>query len=149
MRILSLPITCVFPQRASRSGPLSLGSLPLVKFLASQPGAAALHFSSSLRDDFANRSCSYGLAALADCEPQSLFHSYWRDQLDRQRHVVAGHHHLCSAWQLRYSGHVRGAEIELWTVALKERRMPSAFFLGQHINLGLELGVRRDRATLG
>src|SRR5947209_6288445 len=130
-------------------GLFNLGSLPPVKFLASQPRAAAVHFSSSLRDDFADGSCSYGLAALADCEPQSLFHSYWRDQLDRQRHVVAGHHHLGPAWQLCYSGYVRGAEVELWTVTLKERRMPSAFFLGQHINLGLELGVRRDRATLG
>src|SRR5437016_4553861 len=131
MRILSLPITFIFLKERCGQGLFNLGSLPLVKFLASQPRAAALHFSSSLRDDFANRSCSYGLAALTDGETQSFLHCYWRDQLDGQCHVVSGHYHLCSTRQLRYSGYVCGAEVELWTIALEEWRMPPSLFLGQ------------------
>ena len=48
-----------------------------------------------------------------------------------------------------YAGHVGGAEVELRAVAGEERGVTAAFFLGQDVDLGLELGVRRDRAGLG
>ena len=47
------------------------------------------------------------------------------------------------------AGHVGGAEVELRPVVGEERRVPAALFLGQDVDLGLELGVRRDRARLG
>ena len=45
-------------------------------------------------------------------------------------------------------GHVRGAEVELRTIVGEERRVPAAFFLSEDVGLGLELGVRLDRARL-
>ncbi len=59
-------------------------------------------------------------------------------------HVVAGHDHFGAAQQLGRAGHVGGAEVELRAIAVEERRMTAAFFLGQHVNFRLELGVRRD-----
>ena len=50
--------------------------------------------------------------------------------------------------QMRHSRHVRRPEVELRPVAREERRVPSAFFLRQHIRFRLELRVRRDRARL-
>ena len=71
-----------------------------------------------------------------------------RDQLHVHRHVVARHHHLGAFRQLHDAGHVGGAEVELRAVVGEERRVPAALFLGQDVRLGLELGVRRDRAGL-
>src|SRR6185437_14202263 len=48
----------------------------------------------------------------------------------------------------RRAGHVRGAEVELRTVAVEERGMTAALFLAQHIDLALELRVRRNRTRL-
>src|SRR5262245_25788847 len=39
--------------------------------------------------------------------------------------------------------------VELRAIAVKERRVPSAFFLGENVDLRLELRVRGDRATFG
>ena len=49
---------------------------------------------SNLLNDFRNRTCADRTPALADGEPESLFHGHRRNQLNRQRHVVARHHHL-------------------------------------------------------
>ena len=62
--------------------------------------------------------------------------------------VVAGHEHLGAAGKLDAAGHVRRAEVELRPVAGEERRVTAALFLGQDVDLGLELRVRRDRAGL-
>src|SRR6185312_6163395 len=102
-----------------------------------------------LLDDLTDRPSSHGPSALADSEPESLLHGHWRDQLNRQRHVVARHHHLRAAWQLRHARHIRGAEVELRTISLEERCMTAAFFLGQNVDLSLELGMRSDRTALG
>src|SRR6185503_48024 len=95
-----------------------------------------------------HRACAHRAAALTNGEAQSLLHRDWGDQLDLHRHVVARHHHLHPRRQTRHSRHVRGAEVELRPVARKERCVPSPFFLRQHIRLGLELRVRRDRTRL-
>ena len=68
-----------------------------------------------------------------------------RLQLDFHRHVVAGHDHFRAAQQLGRAGHVGRAEVELRTIAGEERRVTAALFLGQHVDFGLELRVRRDR----
>ena len=49
---------------------------------------------------------------------------------------------------LQRAGHVGGAEVELRAVVVEERRVTPALFLLQHVDLGLELLVRRDRARL-
>ena len=63
-------------------------------------------------------------------------------------HVIARHHHFHAGRQLRHSGHVGGAEVELRTVALEERRVTTALVLAQHVNFALELLVRLDRTRL-
>src|SRR6266571_3267717 len=104
---------------------------------------------SSLLHNLRNGSSAHGMPAFTDGKPQPLFHGHRRDQLNHQTDIVPRHHHLGSAWQLCYSGDVRGPQIKLWTISLEERRMPPAFFLRQDVYLSLELGVRCDRSALG
>ena len=58
--------------------------------------------------------------------------------------VVAGHAHfrLVAVGADQFgdrAGDVRGAEIELRPIAGEERRVPAAFFLGQDVDVGLEI----------
>src|SRR5262249_24799227 len=111
--------------------------------------SAFLLLPSDLLHNLRDSSCAHRVAAFADREPQSLLHCSRRDQLDRQAYVVTRHDHLRPCRQLRYPGHGRRSQIKLRPVALEERRMPPTLFLGQNVDFGLELGVRRDRARLG
>src|SRR6266478_8123475 len=99
-----------------------------------------------LLDDLGYRAGADGVAAFADGEAQTLLQRYRRDQRHFAAYVVAGHHHFHALRQLHVAGDVRGAEIELRTIAGEKRRVPPAFFLGQHVRFGIELRVRRDRA---
>ncbi len=47
------------------------------------------------------------------------------------------------------TGHVERTEVELRAVFVVERRVPAAFVFLQDINLGLELGVGRNRTRFG
>src|SRR5256885_15950719 len=76
-----------------------------------------------LCQNLADRSCAHRASTFADSEPQTFFHGDGRNQLNDQRHVVSGHHHLRAARQLGHAGHIRRPEIELWTIALEEWRM--------------------------
>ncbi len=64
------------------------------------------------------------------------------------RDVVARHDHLDALGQVGDAGHVGGAEVELRPVSGEERRVTAALLLLEDVDLGLELGVRRDRARL-
>src|SRR5208283_781633 len=99
----------------------------------------------SLLHNLRDRSRSHRVPAFANRKPQTLLHRHRRDQFDHQAHVVARHHHLRARRQLR---HARRSQIKLRTISFEERRVPPAFFLRQNVNLGLELGVRRDRSRL-
>src|SRR5204863_6692772 len=81
-------------------------------------------------------------------ESQALIHGDRLDQLDRHLNVVAGHDHLSALGKVGDTGDVGGAEVELWPVAVEERRVPTTLLLLQAVDLGLELGVRGDRARL-
>src|SRR5690606_18272071 len=83
-------------------------------------------------------------AALADGEAEALLDGDGRDQLHVHPHVVAGHAHLDALRQLDLAGDVGGPEVELGPVAVEERRVTAALFLGQDVDLGLNLGVRLD-----
>src|SRR5919199_3009871 len=102
----------------------------------------------SLLDDLGDHPRANRAPALADREAQSLVHGDRLDQLDRHLDVVARHHHLGALREVRDPGHVRRAEVELGPVAVEERRVAAALLLLQAVDLGLELGVRRDRARL-
>ncbi len=68
------------------------------------------------------------------------------DQLDLHLDVVARHDHLGALGQVGHAGDVGRAEVELRPVAREERRVTAALLLLEDVDLGLELGVRRDRA---
>ena len=63
--------------------------------------------------------------------------------------VVAGHAHLSAFGQGDDAGNVGGTEVELRTIVVEEGGMTATLFLGQNINLAMELGVRMDGAGLG
>ena len=50
---------------------------------------------------------------------------------------------------MRRAGDVGRAEVELGAVAVEERRVAASLVLGKDVDLGLEVGVRGDRARLG
>ena len=100
--------------------------------------------SHKLFDDLRDRACAHGVAAFANGEAQTLFESYRGDECDFAADVVAGHHHFNALRQLHVAGYVRGAEVKLRTVAGEKRCVAPAFFLGQHVRFGFELGVWRD-----
>src|SRR5215470_19600535 len=85
---------------------------------------------------------THGLAALTDGEALLLLHGDRRDQLDVHGGVVAGHDHLGARRQRALASHVGGAEIELRTIVVEERRVPPALVLGENIGFRLELPVR-------
>src|SRR5687767_7721190 len=130
MRIFSF-IMMSFPQRTG--GGQTLLSVP----------------TSSLLENVRDRAGAHRAAALADGETETFLHRDRRDQVDGQRGVVARHDHLGALGELRGAGDVGRTEVELRTVAVEERRVTSTFFLGEDVDLGLELGVRGDRARLG
>src|SRR3989338_6165102 len=102
-----------------------------------------------LLDNLCNHTCADGTTAFADRETQTFFHRDRVDQADGDADIVAGHDHFGTRWQFDRAGHIGGAEVELWAVALEERSMTAAFILAQHVDLGSELGVRGDGAGLG
>src|SRR6185312_9026376 len=132
-----------------RKSGFGIGDPAKTKELAALPNPVSLITNPAiLLDDLGHHAGADGTAAFADREPQALVHRDRVDQAHRHLHVVARHHHLHAVRQLAGARHVRGAEIELRTVALEERGMTTAFILRQHVHLGLEVGVRRDRARL-
>src|SRR6056297_451965 len=99
-------------------------------------------------DDLCHDAGADGTTAFTDGEAQTIVHG---DRVDQRHHhvdVVPRHDHLDALRQLTGARHVRRAEVELRAVPLEERRVPATLVLGQHVYLGLELRVRRDRARL-
>src|SRR3954447_10184503 len=101
-----------------------------------------------LLDDLGHDARADRAAALADREAQALVHGDRLDELDLHLDVVTGHDHLDALGQLGDARHVGRAEVELRAVAREERRVAAALLLLQHVHLGLELRVRRDRLGL-
>src|SRR5258705_7550894 len=104
---------------------------------------------SSLLDDADDGAGADGPATLADGEALADLDGDRGDELDAHLDVVAGHDHLGALGQPERDGHVGGAQVELRPVAVVEGRMAATLLLGQHVDLGGELGVGLDRARLG
>src|SRR5690606_22916116 len=134
----SLSYTFVIPARSALGRETPAGA----------PPSAARPFPARLLDHVRADAGTDGAAALTDRETQFLLHRDRADQRDLHGDVVARHHHLHPLRQLARTRHVRRPEVELRPVALEERRVAAALFLGQHVDLGLELRVRLDRARL-
>src|SRR6266536_3626432 len=104
--------------------------------------------SPALGGDLGDHSRPHRPPALADREPQPVFHRDRRDQLHLHPvHVVPRHHHLPPRRQVRHPRHVRGPKVELRPVPVEERRVPATFLLRQHVDRRLELGVRRSTSA--
>lgn len=88
-----------------------------------------------LLDDRSYYARTYRSAALADCKPQSFLDGDVCDQLNRHLDVVSRHYHLYALRQLNNTCYVRRSEVELRSVAVEERCMPSALFLRQYVYL--------------
>src|SRR5207248_4800287 len=99
--------------------------------------------------DLGHNPCADRTAALANGEAQTRVHGDRGDQLHAQIHVVARHHHLGTFGEHHLAGDIRRPEVELRTIVGEKRRVTAAFVLRQNVDLGLEVGVRRDRARLG
>src|SRR5436190_3377538 len=108
----------------------------------------AMRSDAPLFDDVGDHARTHGAAALADSEAQTLIHGDRLDQLDLHVRVVARHDHLLALRELDRTRHIRRAEVELRAVVVEERRVPAALVLREHVHLGLEVRVRRDRARL-
>src|ERR1700761_6221843 len=88
----------------------------------------------SLLDYLGDDSRADGATTLADGEAQALIHGDRLDQVDRPLDVVAGHHHLRALGQVGDTGHVRGPEVELRTVAGEEWSVATTLLLLQAID---------------
>src|SRR5581483_7380656 len=102
-----------------------------------------------LLDDLDHPAGADGAATFPDGEPEAFLHGDRVDELDGHLGVVTGHDHLHALRQLAGAGDVGRAEVELRPVVVEERGVPPALLLGQDVDLGLEVGVRGDRARLG
>src|SRR5437763_455052 len=103
----------------------------------------------SLLDDLRDAAGADGAAALADGEAQLLVHGDRLAQLDGHQRVVAGHDHLGALGQADRPRDVCGPEVELRAVVVEERLVAPTLLLGEDVDLGVEVGVRGDRARLG
>src|SRR4051794_9041808 len=92
-----------------------------------------------LFNDFCHHAGADGAAAFADGEAQFLLHRDRSDELDLDLDIVARHDHLDVLRELHDAGYVRGTEVELRAIAVKERGMAAAFFLRQDVSGALEL----------
>src|SRR6476469_5717602 len=112
-------------------------------------GRASTLAMSSLLDDADDGAGADGPATLADGEALADLDGDRGDELDAHLDVVAGHDHLGPVGQPDRAGHVGRAQVELRAVAVVEGGMAATLLLGQDVDLGGELGVGLDRATLG
>src|SRR5438105_805773 len=101
-----------------------------------------------LSRDLGNHAGADRAAALANREAQPLVHGDRLSEIDVHVRVVARDDHLLALRELDRAGHVRRAEVELRPVAVEERRVAAALVLREHVDLGLEMRVRGDRARL-
>ena len=91
-----------------------------------------------------NNAGTNGTATLTDSEAESLFNSDRSDKLNIHLDIIARHAHLGAFGKSDNAGNIGSSEVELRTIVVEERSMTAAFFLGQNINLTVELGVRMN-----
>ncbi len=99
-----------------------------------------------LLDDLGNLTCTYRTATFADRETQTYVDSNRVDELYGNRGVVTGHYHVHAFRKLNLTGYVERTEVELRTVFVVERSVPTSLVFLQDVDLSLEFGVRSDRA---
>ena len=84
----------------------------------------------NLLDDLGHDTGADSFSAFPDREFQTLIHGHRGNQLDLYIDIIAGHNHFGTLRKLYYPRNIGGPEVKLWPIAVKEWRMPSAFFFG-------------------
>src|SRR6185369_4092122 len=143
---MSLPMRKSPTNRCSEPRPAYLTKL---KSEPRDPDPESRGWRPILLRDVRDNPCADGAAAFADREAETRVHGDRGDQLHAQIHVVARHHHLGALGKHDLAGDVGRPEVELRTIVGEERRVTAALVLRQDVDLGAEVGVRRDRAGLG
>ena len=94
-----------------------------------------------LVQDLRDAASTDGAATFTDREPQTLVHSAGLHQLDAHVRVVTRHNHVLALGQVHDTGDVGRPEVELRTVVVEERSVPSTLILRKDVGLRLELRV--------
>jgi hypothetical protein len=89
-------------------------------------------------DDLGDDAGADGAATFADGEAQAFFHGDRGDQLDVIDTLSPGITISVPSGS-EIAGHVGGAEVELRTVVVEERRVTTALFLRQHVDSAVNL----------
>lgn len=89
-------------------------------------------------DDFDNPSDADGATVFANGEMHVLLQRNRAGELDGHLGVVAGHDLLDALGETDVSRHVRGADVELRTVAGEERFVGASFVPGEDVDQGLK-----------
>src|SRR3954447_4292387 len=77
-------------------------------------------------DDLGHAAGADRTPTLTDGELQLLLHGDRLDQLNAHVGVVSRHDHVGALGEVHHTGHVGGAEVELRTVVVEERRVTAA-----------------------
>ena len=75
-----------------------------------------------------------GTSTFADSELETFVHGHRSDELHRDFHVIARHHHLDTFRKGDFTGHIQGADEELRTIVVVERSVTAAFVLLQNVD---------------
>src|SRR5262249_50089574 len=153
--LLGLLVSCVLS--AIRTVLAHLETLARLFPVLRRAVVAPLTLATSERDDVSHDLLNnvsdgprpHGAAAFANSEAGALFKSDRAHQLACDRGVVPGHDHFDALRQMQRARDVSGPDIELRTVAVKERRVASPLFFREDIYLTPELRMRLDAARLG
>src|SRR5688572_11367260 len=78
---------------------------------------------------------AYGAATLTDSEAHAFLKRHRLDEFDVHADVIARHNHLDTFRKRHVARDVGRADVELGTVARKERRMTAALLLREDIDL--------------
>ena len=103
----------------------------------------------TLLNDFSYNTGANSTAAFANREAETFFDGDGGDEGAVHLNVVTRHAHLNTFWQGYDAGYVGCPEVELGTVAVKERGVTAAFFFGQYVYFGFVVSMRFDGAGLG
>src|SRR3989344_2636904 len=102
----------------------------------------AMRPSPFLGNNFGHYSRTHCLASFADGKALFLFKRNRHNEFRFSFYGVSRHNHLRLFRQCHFTGHIRGAHIELRLVAGEKRSVPATFFFGKNIDFSLKFGVR-------
>src|SRR5215217_7108198 len=92
--------------------------------------------------NFCNLTSTYGTSTFTNRETKTFFHSNLVDQFHINCDVITRHNHFNTCWQRNFTCYIRGTEVKLRAVFVKEWSVTSTFFFRKYINLAFESSMR-------